>query len=44
MVSHNHEVNQELQQFYGQRRRLTAGQLAEVEDVIRMNPGNKELK
>lgn len=44
MLSHNHEVNQELQQFYGQRRRLTTGQLAEVEDVIRMNPGNKQLK
>lgn len=41
MLSHNHEVNQELQQFYAQRR-LTAGHLAV--DVISMNPGNKQLK
>ena len=44
LLSHNHDIDQSLQQFYGQRRRLTEGQMAEVEDVVRLNPGNKQLK
>ncbi|XP_066969260.1 uncharacterized protein [Macrobrachium rosenbergii] len=43
-LQHNHEVSVALQPFYSQKRRLTSSEMGDVEDVVKLNPDNKQLK
>lgn len=44
VLAHNHALKKELQPFYTQHRRLNKDQEKQVEEIVKLNPGNKQLK